>query len=531
MNLICWITTVNALFLLPVLATLGPHRKLNRALAGRSIPGQYIIELNPSISDSRGFATHVLKRAFRDSIIETYYYAMKGFAVKDLPNTLLNFMLNLDDVLLVSEDAVVEVDAVQIDPTWGLDIVDGTIDRRYNYTYTGLGVEVYILDTGIQANHSELEGRVESCVSFTPEECGSDLNGHGTHVAGTVGSKTYGVAKTVSLHDVKVLNAKGSGSYSAVIAGVDYVTQIKMSDPSRKIVINMSLGGGISTSFNNAITSAADSGVVVVVAAGNSDDDACNYSPASASGVLAVGSIDSDKRRSSWSNWGSCVDIFAPGSGILSLSQSNGTTTKSGTSMAAPHVAGVAALYLQAGRSTDSIASDALENGISDVKESSNRLVRTSELPPVAPSLLAPTRSPTRRPTPNPTGAPVTPQTTKQPTRTPFATRAPTKNPTLAPAKAPTRAPTKKPTLAPTKEPTRSPTKAPTRSPTKAPTRSPTKAPTRSPSNAPTPSPVLPQCQSNGQVCTAFRRCCSGFRCLRSWSPQRGRHRACRPRW
>jgi subtilisin family serine protease len=350
-------------------------------------------------------------------------------------------------------------------------------------------------------------------------------------VAGTVGSKTYGVAKTVSLHDVKVLNAKGSGSYSAVIAGVDYVTQIKMSDPSRKIVINMSLGGGISTSFNNAITSAADSGVVVVVAAGNSDDDACNYSPASASGVLAVGSIDSDKRRSSWSNWGSCVDIFAPGSGILSLSQSNGTTTKSGTSMAAPHVAGVAALYLQAGRSTDSIASDALENGISDVKESSNRLVRTSELPPVAPSLLAPTRSPTRRPTPNPTGAPVTPQTTKQPTRTPFATRAPTKNPTLAPAKAPTRAPTKKPTLAPTKEPTRSPTKAPTRSPTKAPTRSPTKAPTRSPSNAPTPSPVLPQCQSNGQVCTAFRRCCSGFRCLRSWSPQRGRHRACRPRW
>lgn len=369
------------MFLPSASAGLASHRKLNRAAGGNAIQGQYIIELDPSIPDSRGFATQVLKRAFQNNLIETYDYALKGFAVKDVPDMLLNFMLNMDDVISMTEDSVVEADAVQMNPTWGLDITDGQDNNRYTYTYTGRGVHVYILDTGIQANHRDFERRVKSCVSYTGEACGSDLNGHGTHVAGTVGSKTYGVAKKVFLHDVKVLNRRGSGSYSGVIAGIDYVARIKRGNPRRKMVLNMSLGGGRNISLNKAINAAAASGVMVVVAAGNSNQNACNFSPASASGALAVGSIDRNNRRSSWSNWGRCVNIFAPGSGIVSLSRTGGTSTKSGTSMASPHVAGVAALYLQAGRRTGFIVPDAVTSQLTDVRGALNRRVRTSQLP------------------------------------------------------------------------------------------------------------------------------------------------------
>jgi subtilisin family serine protease len=146
-------------------ASLGSHRKLNRAIGSEAIPGQYIIALDSNIPNSRGFATHILKRAFRNNIIATYDYAMKGFAVKDLPDMLLHFILNMDDVISVSEDAVVKAETVQTDPTWGLDIIDGQADNLYSYAFTGQGVDVYVLDTGIQANHPDLEGRVESCVS------------------------------------------------------------------------------------------------------------------------------------------------------------------------------------------------------------------------------------------------------------------------------------------------------------------------------------------------------------------------------
>jgi subtilisin family serine protease len=145
------------------------HRKLQRLPQSQVIPGQYVIELDPSIPDSQGFAEKVLKRTFRKNIIETYDYAMKGFAVKDVPDMVLNFILNMDDVLSVSEDGIVEIEAIQNNPTWGLDLVDGSDDNRYTYTYTGRGVDVYIVDTGIQANHPDFEGRVRSCVSYTGE--------------------------------------------------------------------------------------------------------------------------------------------------------------------------------------------------------------------------------------------------------------------------------------------------------------------------------------------------------------------------
>jgi subtilisin family serine protease len=158
-----------SLVLPSISATLGPHPKLIRAEGDKTITGQYIIELDPTIPDSRSFATKVLKRAFQNNLIETYDYAFKGFSVKDIPDTLLNLMLNMKDVLSISEDTVVEANAIQRNPTWGLDITDGQDDNRYNYTYTGRGVDVYILDTGIYANHPELEGRVKSCVSYTGE--------------------------------------------------------------------------------------------------------------------------------------------------------------------------------------------------------------------------------------------------------------------------------------------------------------------------------------------------------------------------
>lgn len=370
--------------------------------------------------------------------------------------------------------------------------------------------------------------------------CGSDLNGHGTHVAGTVGSKTYGVAKQVSLHDVKVLNQRGSGSYSGVIAGVDYVTKIKENNRSRRIVINMSLAGGVFARLNSAIDSAAAQGVVVVVAAGNSGADACNASPASASGALVVGAINDRNQRTSWSNWGSCVDIFAPGTGILSTAKTGGTSTKSGTSMASPHVAGVAALYLESGRNTNSITSDARTGQLGNLEGSPNRLVRTSRLParntpqddtdapvraPTRPPTRAPVPAPTRRPTRAPTRAPV-PAPTRRPTRAP--TRAPVPAPTRRPTRAPTRAPTRRPTRAPTRAPVPAPTRRPTRVLTRAPVTPRTREPTRAPVPAPTQPPVAPQCLPAGELCERSSICCDTMSCSRSWTPSRGLHSSCR---
>lgn len=499
------------------------HRKLNKVQQGEAIPGQYVIELDSGVGDSRGFTARVLQRSLRSNVIENYDFALKGFAVKDLPDEVLDFLLNLDDVLSVSEDGFVEMDQVQAGPTWGLDVIDGSDDDKYTYSFTGKGVDAYILDTGIAA-HSDFEGRVASCISFANEACGSDGSGHGTHVAGTVGSKTYGVAKEVTLHDVKVLNAMGRGTYSGVIAAIDHISKIKRENTSKKMVINMSLSGGTNSALDNAINSAANLGIVVVVAAGNANADACNFSPSSAAGALAVGAMNGSNGRTVFSNWGSCVDIFAPGVGIVSLSTTGGTSTKAGTSMASPHVAGVAALYLEAGRSASNIQTDAVTGKLSNLSGSPNKLATTSQLSNSIPS----TRRPTQAPTPAPT---------MRPTRKP--TGHPTPLPTLLPSNAPAedivpKVPTigAKPLIDPDSSlPTKTPASFPISTPLPPPTRAPTKAPTQVPLVLPTPSPVSSQCQASGQVCTAFQRCCSGMRCLRSWSPQLGRHRACRPRW
>ncbi len=237
---------------------------------------------------------------------------------------------------------------------WGLDRIDQRdlpLNTNYEYGWDGTNVTAYIIDTGIYSAHSEFGGRANLGVDFVGgANPGGDCHGHGTHVAGTIGGKTYGVAKNVKLVGVRVLNCGGSGSYSGVINGVNWTLSQYLAGGKKASVVNMSLGGGVSAALNTAVNSAVSSGLPFVVAAGNSNANACSFSPASAASAITVGaSTNTDTRATAFSNWGSCVDIFAPGAGVTSayIGNPTATATWNGTSMASPHVAGIAALMLQ----------------------------------------------------------------------------------------------------------------------------------------------------------------------------------------
>jgi serine protease len=285
-------------------------------------------------------------------------------------------------------------------PDWGLDRIDQEStdgDGSYTSAYDGTGVDIYIVDTGIQLDHDEFNGRATCGFTIGDNDDCADGNGHGTHVAGIAAGRKYGVAKNANIIAVKVLGDDGSGSLAGIIAGIDYVIEKKASTncPS---VINMSLGGSRSIESNNAVTAAVTAGIVTVVAAGNSNKDACTASPASALSVITVGSTTQSDTRSSFSNVGPCVDIFAPGSSILSSIASTSSTTESailsGTSMASPFVAGVAALHLQNNPSfapaqvLSAITADAVANMIKfkgidyllKSRRSVNRLLNTKSL-------------------------------------------------------------------------------------------------------------------------------------------------------
>lgn len=280
------------------------------------------------------------------SIKYTYSHALRGFAGR-IPPQAIEAIRHNPNVNFVERDGVVTM-AVE---SWGLDRIDQRnlpLDGFFTPGGNGSSVEAWILDTGIDYGRiDQFDSRFDKGKDWDfidNDNDASDCHGHGTHVAGTVGSKDYGVANGVKVIGVRVLGCSGFGSYSGVIAGIDWVAG-KATLPA---VANMSLSGGTNSAVNAAIKKAVnDAGVVFAVAAGNDNISACNRSPASAPEAITVGSTTSSDSRSSFSNYGTCVDLFAPGSGITSTVMGSGTGTWSGTSMAAPHVAGVAALYLQ----------------------------------------------------------------------------------------------------------------------------------------------------------------------------------------
>jgi serine protease len=316
----------------------------------RAIPGRYIVVLNeeqPAIRANVRPMVVELTRQFGGRVAHVFEHTIRGFAAS-MTATEAAALARDPRVRYIEQDSERFIVATQSGATWGLDRIDQR-DRPLNTTYTydtlATNVHVYVIDTGIRASHDEFGGRVRDAFTAISDGNGTDdCNGHGTHVAGTIGGTTYGVAKGVTLHAVRVLGCTGSGSTSGVIAGVDWVTENHISPA----VANMSLGGGASTALDDAVRESVAAGVTYAVAAGNSNVNACGSSPARVSQALTVGSSTSGDVRSSFSNFGTCVDIFAPGSSITSawITDDSATDTISGTSMASPHVAGVAALYL-----------------------------------------------------------------------------------------------------------------------------------------------------------------------------------------
>lgn len=326
--------------------------------AQEPVPGQYIVVLREDAARLANEArstvpevasvAHSIARAHGLSVEQSFSHVLRGFVVRADDRALVRLLMD-PRVAFVEEDGVVRLkQTTQPSATWGLDRVDQR-DRPLNGTYvydtTAANVYTYIIDTGVRPTHVDFGNRVLSGFSSINDGRGSnDCNGHGTHVAGTVAGNTWGVAKAARIVPIRVLDCQGSGSNAGVIAGMDWVA----ANHIKPAVANMSLGGGASTATDNAVTAMRNAGVTVVVAAGNENQNACNVSPARSPNAITVGATTNTDARSNFSNWGSCVNIFAPGSSITAPWHTSNTATNTinGTSMAAPHVAGAAALFL-----------------------------------------------------------------------------------------------------------------------------------------------------------------------------------------
>jgi subtilisin family serine protease len=331
----------------------------------RRLPNQYIVLLNEDAGDVRGLAA-ALARSHAGIVDYVYTRAVKGFSLVTTEG-MARRLAEHPAVAAVEEDGEVSENATQTNAPWGLDRIDQRdlpLSTTFTYTRTGAGVRAYIIDTGIRRTHAEFGGRAVHGFSAINDGRGStDCNGHGTAVAGVVGGRTFGVAKGVTLVAVRVLSCSGSGAISGVIAGIDWVRNDHAS--GAPAVANMSLGGPASAALDTAVSNAISDGVTFTVSAGASNSNACNYSPARVPAGITVGASTNADARTSFSNFGSCVDLFAPGMSIPTAwsTSDTATTTLSGTSMAAAHTAGVAALFLHGSpAASPSAARNALVN-------------------------------------------------------------------------------------------------------------------------------------------------------------------------
>jgi subtilisin family serine protease len=327
-----------------------PTGTILRSAAADRITDSYIVVFKSGSSEAAhvGSASRKLAQRYGGRVLKNYDATVRGFQADMTAAEAARLAAN-PAVDFVEQDATVSLSATQTNAPWGLDRADQRA-LPLNKAFTAgnaANVTAYVLDTGIRTSHSEFGGRARNGYDFIDDDAvANDCNGHGTHVAGTVGGRTYGVAKDVKLVGVRVLDCNGSGSYSAIIAGIDWVTKHAV----KPAVANMSIGGSVSSSLNAAVTRSIAAGVTYAVAAGNDNRDACRQSPAAAPNAITVAASDSRDVRASFSNYGKCVDIFAPGVKITSASyrSDTGTAVMSGTSMASPHVAGAAALVLGA---------------------------------------------------------------------------------------------------------------------------------------------------------------------------------------
>ncbi|MEY4656857.1 MAG: hypothetical protein RL073_1084 [Actinomycetota bacterium] len=309
--------------------------------------GSYIVVMRSS-DDLDGAEAEVAKSGGRTE--KRFSSAINALSVKMKHSEVARIRNNPKVLFVELDQPMYALDTQSNPPSWGLDRVDQRalpLSGSFTYASKGLGVDAYIVDTGINSAHTEFTGRLSSGYSAISDSRGTgDCNGHGTHVAGTTAGTTYGIAKAATLIPVRVLDCNGSGSTTGVIAGLDWIVQHHVA--GKPAVANMSLGGGVSSALDTAVQNVINDGVVMAVAAGNSNANACNYSPARAANAITVGATERTDVRASYSNYGTCLDIFAPGSGITSawINSTTATNSISGTSMASPHVAGIAAVLL-----------------------------------------------------------------------------------------------------------------------------------------------------------------------------------------